>query len=223
MGKKIAIDGPAGAGKSTIARLVAQKLSFFYVDTGAMYRAIALFFLREGIDPADTGKMKEKCREAHVTIRYENEEQQVYLNGECVTPFIRTGEVSSMASCASVVPEVRGHLLSLQQSLARDHDVVMDGRDIGTTVLPDAEVKIFLTASVQVRAKRRYLELVEKGEACELEKIAAEIAERDERDRTRTASPLVQAEDAVLLDSSELTISETAQSILQIVKEKMGI
>ncbi|MBR2257402.1 MAG: (d)CMP kinase [Blautia sp.] len=222
MGKKIAIDGPAGAGKSTIARLVAGKLSFIYVDTGAMYRAIALYFIRQGADGSDTGMIKEKCREAEVSIRYENQEQEVYLNGERVTPFLRTGEVSRMASCCSAVAEVRSHLLDLQRGLAREYNVVMDGRDIGTTILPDAEVKIFLTASVEVRAKRRYLELLEKGEPCDLEQIKAEISERDERDRTRAASPLVKAEDAILVDSSDMTIDETANKILEIVLEQMG-
>lgn len=222
MGCNIAIDGPAGAGKSTIAKLVAKELSFIYVDTGAMYRAIALYLLRKGTDKNDPGKIAADCQEADISIRYENGEQQVLLNGENVTGDLRTEEVGNMASVSSANPKVREWLLSLQRDLAAKHDVVMDGRDIGTTILPNAEVKIFLTASVETRARRRYLELKEKGISCDLEEIKKDIRERDKRDMTREISPLMQAEDAALVDTSDLTIPQVVKRILQIYQEKMA-
>lgn len=216
----IAIDGPAGAGKSTIAKKVAKELSFIYVDTGAMYRAMALYLHRNGIDAEDTERIAAACGGADISIEYRNGEQVVLLGGENVNPFLRTQEVSAMASKSSAVPQVRTRLVQLQQELAASQNVVMDGRDIGTVVLPDAQVKIYLTASVEVRARRRFLELQEKGEPAVFEDIAAEIAERDHRDMTREVSPLKQAEDAVLVDSSDLTIEEVAERILGIVREK---
>ncbi|MCM1038732.1 MAG: (d)CMP kinase [Ruminococcus sp.] len=215
MGYNIAIDGPAGAGKSTIARKVAAKLGFIYVDTGAMYRAMALFLMREGVDAKDAGAVSRKCKEADITIRYENGEQVVYLNGENVNGMIRTEEVSQMASLTSPNPDIRKRLVELQQKLAADADVVMDGRDIGTCVLPDAEVKIFLTASSAVRAERRYKELTAKGEKCDLELIEKDIIQRDHQDMTREISPLQAAEDAVFVDSSYMTIDEVAGVILE--------
>ena len=215
----IAIDGPAGAGKSTIAKLVEKKLGFVYVDTGAMYRTMALHFLRKGIDPADEASIAEACRDVDVTIRYEDGAQQVILNRENVSDLIRTEEVGSMASATSVYMPVREKLVELQQELARKTNVIMDGRDIGTCVLPDAPAKIYLTASVDVRAKRRYGELVEKGVECDLESIAEDIKERDHRDMNREHSPLKQAEDAVLLDSSLMTISQVADAIIAIARE----
>ena len=215
MGFNIAIDGPAGAGKSTIAKKVAKKLGYIYVDTGAMYRAMALFLLREGVDPENTEVVNEKCKEADITIRYEKEEQVVYLNGENVNAFLRTEQVGNMASVTSANPNVRKKLVELQQKLAANADVVMDGRDIGTCVLPDAEVKVYLTASSKVRAQRRYDELTAKGEVCDIVVIEKDIIERDHQDMTREISPLKQAEDAVLVDSSDMTIEEVAETIMK--------
>ena len=218
----IAIDGPAGAGKSTIARKVAEKLSFIYVDTGAMYRAMALYLHRKGIDADDTETIARVCTEPGISIEYRDGEQVVLLDGENVNSFLRTQEVSDMASKSSAVPEVRKRLVELQQKLAAEQSVVMDGRDIGTVVLPDAQVKIYLTASVGVRAKRRFLELKEKGENPVLEKIEEEIAERDHRDMTRDVAPLRQADDAVLVDSSDMTIEEVTSHILNIIHDRTG-
>ena len=216
----IAIDGPAGAGKSTIARRVAHELSYIYVDTGAMYRAMALYLHRNGIAAEDTDRIAAACDGAQISIEYRGGEQIVLLGGENVNPFLRTQEVSAMASKSSAVPQVRTRLVQLQQELAARQNVVMDGRDIGTVVLPDAQVKIYLTASVEVRARRRFLELQEKGESPVLEEIAAEIAERDHRDMTREVSALKQADDAVLVDTSDMTIEEVSEQILRIVREK---
>ncbi len=214
MSINIAIDGPAGAGKSTIARRIAAKKGYIYVDTGAMYRAMALFLLREGVDPSDTASIDAKCQEADITIGYENGEQIVYLNGENVNGFIRTEEVGRMASCSSPNPNVRKKLVELQQKLAADADVVMDGRDIGTCVLPKAQVKVFLTADSHERALRRYRELTERGEQCDLAVIEQDIIERDRQDMSRELSPLKQAEDAVLVDSSHMTVEEVADAVI---------
>lgn len=219
----IAIDGPAGAGKSTIAKRVAKALSFIYVDTGAMYRAMALYLYRNGIDAEDREKIAAACGGAEISIEYRDGEQIVLLGEENVNPFLRTQEVSAMASKSSTVAEVRTRLVQLQQELGAKQNVVMDGRDIGTVVLPNAQVKIYLTASVEVRARRRFLELQEKGEKAVLEEIEAEISERDHRDMTREVSPLKQADDAVLVDTSEMTIEEVTEKILQIVREKTGL
>ena len=216
----IAIDGPAGAGKSTIARRVARELSFIYVDTGAMYRAMALYLLRRKVNRDDTEQIGNICQDAEISIEYQNGEQIVLLNDENVNSYLRTEEVGNMASVSSAVPRVREKLLSLQRKLARDMSVVMDGRDIGTTILPDADVKIYLTASSLTRAKRRYLELQEKGTVCNLDEIQKDIEERDQRDMNREISPLRQAEDAVLVDSSDLTIQQVVDRILQIFRSK---
>ena len=208
MGYNVAIDGPAGAGKSTIAKLVAKEKGYIYVDTGAMYRGLAIHFLDKGIEPRETDKVIEACKDAEVTIAYEDGVQHVYLNGNDISSRLRNEEVGNMASVTSAIPEVRKKLLELQQNLAKTQDVIMDGRDIGTCVLPGADVKIYLTASVETRAKRRYDELKEKGEDCNLEEIAHDIEERDHRDMTREIAPLKQAEDAVLVDSSHMTIEE---------------
>ena len=216
----IAIDGPAGAGKSTIARRVAKELSFIYVDTGAMYRAMALYLLRREVNKDDTEQIGNICQDAEISIEYQNGEQIVLLNDENVNSYLRTEEVGNMASVSSAVPRVREKLLSLQRKLARDMSVVMDGRDIGTTILPDADVKIYLTASSLTRAKRRYLELLEKGTVCNLDEIQKDIEERDQRDMNREISPLRQAEDAVLVDSSDLTIQQVVDRILQIFRSK---
>ncbi len=218
MSYNIAIDGPAGAGKSTIAKLVAKRMNFIYVDTGAMYRAMALYLLREGVNKEDTGKIEEVCEKADISISYKEGEQIVLLNGENVNGLIRTEEVGNMASVSSPNPKVREKLVQLQKELAKKTDVVMDGRDIGTCVLPDANVKVYLTASVEVRAARRFKELTAKGETCDLNQIERDIMERDERDMTREISPLKQAEDAVRIDSSELTIEEVAEAIIALCK-----
>lgn len=214
MGYNIAIDGPAGAGKSTIAKLVAKELGYIYVDTGAMYRGMAIYFLEQKIDPEDTKGIAEVCKDASVSLGYENGVQQIYLNGKNVTSMLREEAVGNMASRSSAVPAVREQLLTLQRELAEKEDVVMDGRDIGTNILPNAETKIYLTASVETRAKRRYLELQEKGIDCNLVEIAKDIEERDYRDMHREIAPLRQAEDAVLVDSSDMTIDEVVEAIL---------
>ena len=220
MSYQIAIDGPAGAGKSTIAKEIAKKLGFIYVDTGAMYRAMALYLLRKEIPMDDSGKISDASQAADITIAYKDGLQQVLLDGENVTGLLRTEEVGNMASVSSANPDVRKKLVELQQELANRENVVMDGRDIGTCVLPAANVKIYLTASVGCRAKRRFDELTAKGEACDLAVIEADIAKRDHQDMTREHSPLRQAEDAVLLDSSELTIQEVVEQILAFVETK---
>ncbi len=221
MGKSVAIDGPAGAGKSTIAKLVAKELGFIYVDTGAMYRAMALYLLEKGIDRNDTQAIEKACEDADISIDYENGVQVVLLMGKNVNDRIRTEEVGNMASASSVNPKVRQKLVALQQKLAEEKDVVMDGRDIGTVVLPLSRCKIYLTASSSVRAKRRYDELTEKGEVCDLEKIEKDIIERDHRDMTREHSPLRQAEDATLIDSSDMTVEEVKEAILSEAKRKL--
>lgn len=220
MGYSIAIDGPAGAGKSTIAKLVAKRKGCIYVDTGAMYRAMALYLIRNGVAAPDAAVISEKCREADITIRHVNGEQVVFLNGENVNGLIRTEEVGNMASSSSANPDVRIKLVELQRKLAQDSDVIMDGRDIGTCVLPDATVKIYLTASSGIRAKRRYEELTAKGEACDFSKIEEDIIKRDHQDMTREISPLKKAEDALLLDTSAMTIEEVAEKIMQICVQK---
>lgn len=216
MSYNIAVDGPAGAGKSTIAKEVAKRKKLIYVDTGAMYRAMALFMVREGVDLRNTNEVIQKCRKADITIRYEDNVQVVLLNGENVNAYLRTEEVGNAASAVSVIPEVRSKLVELQQQLAADSDCIMDGRDIGTCVLPKADLKIYLTASSEVRAKRRYDELAARGERCDLKKIQEDIEERDYRDTHREASPLKQAEDAVLVDSSEMTAEEVIEKIISL-------
>lgn len=220
MSFNIAIDGPAGAGKSTIAKQLAKELSFIYVDTGAMYRSMALYFMRNGISKEDEAAISDACKNVEVSIVYENGEQQVLLNGENVSKEIRKEEVGKMASATSVYKDVRKKLVELQQKLAADKDVIMDGRDIGTCVLPNAQVKIYLTASVETRAKRRYQELQEKGVVCDLEAIKKDIADRDYQDMHREISPLKQAEDAVLVDSSDMGIEEVVETIKNIYREK---
>ena len=213
MGYNIAIDGPAGAGKSTIAKLVAKEKGYIYVDTGAMYRGLAIHFLKKGIQPDEKEKIIDACKDAEVSIGYEDGAQQIYLNGENITSMLREEAVGNMASISSAVPEVRAKLLDLQRNLAKEKDVVMDGRDIGTHVLPNADVKIYLTASVECRANRRIKELTEKGIACNYDEIAQDIQERDTRDMNREIAPLKKADDAVLVDSSDMTIEEVVKAI----------
>lgn len=216
----IAIDGPSGAGKSTIAKAAAARMNFVYVDTGAMYRAMGLYFLRKGIPASDEAAIAKAVEEVSVTISYDNGTQQVLLNGENVSDLIRKEEVGSMASAVSVYMQVREKLVELQQELARNENVIMDGRDIGTCVLPEADLKLYLTASTKVRALRRYKELTAKGTQCILEQIEQDIAERDYRDMHREHSPLKQAEDAVLLDTSEMNIQQVIERILELAGEK---
>ena len=222
MSFNVAIDGPAGAGKSTVAKSVAELKNFIYVDTGAMYRAMALYFLRKGIDKTDESAINTALGQVEITIRYENGAQQVILNGENVSGLIRTEKVGNMASATSVYKKVREKLVELQKELARQADVIMDGRDIGTCVLPDADVKVYLTASSAVRAKRRYNELKEKGTDCDLDEIEKDIIDRDYRDMHRENSPLKQAEDAVLLDSSDMTLKEVVDAIVAMIEKKQG-
>ena len=218
----IAIDGPAGAGKSTIARRVAARRSYVYVDTGAMFRAMGLYMGRAGIDVSDEAAVSAACGRPDITIEYRDGEQVVLLDGENVNGLIRTQEVGELASRVSVHPAVRTRMAELQRELARTRSVVMDGRDIGTVILPDAQVKIYLTASAEVRARRRFLELEAKGQSPDLSAIEAEIRERDHRDMTRPVAPLRQAEDAVLVDTSDMTIDEVAARIMEICAEKLG-
>jgi len=220
MNKEIAIDGPAGAGKSTIAKRVAEKLGLIYVDTGAMFRAIVLYMTGKCVKSNDTDKVKEGLNNIRLDIVYENGEQQIILNDENVSRLIRNPEISKAASSFAQVPEVRERLLILQRELADKRPVVMDGRDIGTKVLPSASVKIFLTADVRVRAERRYKELTEKGEKVNLEDIMSDIKSRDEQDMNRKVSPLVQAGDAVLVDTSSLSIDEVVDTIIKIACDK---
>lgn len=215
----IAIDGPAGAGKSTIAKKLAADLGYVYVDTGAMYRAMAYYFLQNNIAADDEAAISAACPDVNVTIEYKDGVQQVILNGENVNGVIRNEEVGNMASATSVYPVVRTKLVEFQRQLAAKQSVIMDGRDIGTVVLPDANVKIYLTASSKVRAKRRYDELTAKGEKCDLDAIEQDIIDRDYRDMHRETSPLKQADDAVLLDSSDLDIDGVVAKMKEIIKE----
>ena len=216
----IAIDGPAGAGKSSIAKLVAERLSFIYIDTGAMYRTMALYFMNRGINTKDQMLVESRCEEIDIRIHYENGEQQIFLNGENVSVEIREEQVGNEASVVASYGKVWEKLVALQRSMAASSDVIMDGRDIGTVVLPDADVKIYLTASSAVRAERRYKELTEKGAVCDLKKIEEDIKIRDYQDMNREISPLKQAEDAVLVDSSDMTIEQVIEEIISIVEKK---
>lgn len=219
MAHSVAIDGPAGAGKSTIAKRVAKQMQFIYVDTGAMYRAMAIYFIKNNIDPTDKMAINSSIEDISISIEYDNGEQQVILNGENITGILRTEEVGNMASKISVYAKVRSKLVDLQRELAKTTDVIMDGRDIGTTVLPDADVKIYLTASVEARAGRRFRELVEKGIEADQDAIKKDIEERDYMDMNRENSPLRQAEDAILVDSSDMSIDETVETIIDIISK----
>ena len=221
MSYQIAIDGPAGAGKSTIAKRIASELSFIYVDTGAMYRAMAIHFIKNNIAADDSEAVSRTCVSADITIEYHNGEQVVLLDGESVNGIIRTEQVGNMASATSANPDVRRKLVELQQKMAEVQNVVMDGRDIGTVVLPNATLKIYLTASSKTRAMRRFLEFQVKGMQCTVEEIEADISERDERDMNRKHSPLRQAEDAILVDSSDMTIDEVVAEILKLYRERV--
>lgn len=218
----VAIDGPAGAGKSTIAKMVAKKMNLVYVDTGSMYRAMALSCIRQGIEANDHERVAQAVKDLNITLEYEDGIQQVILNGENVNAYIRTEEVGNMTSAIATYGEVREKLVAMQQAIAREKDVIMDGRDIGTCVLKDAPVKIYLTAAPRTRAERRYLELKEKGQECDIDTIEKDIIDRDYRDMHREISPLKQAEDAILVDSSDMTIQQVVDAISDIIRERIS-
>jgi len=219
MSYSIAIDGPAGAGKSTIAKRIAKQKGYIYVDTGAMYRAMALFLIRENITADESEKISAKCKEADISIEYRDGEQIVLLNGENVNGLIRTEEVGNMASASSVNGDVRKKLVELQQKLAATTDVVMDGRDIGTCVLPNANLKIYLTASSKVRAERRYKELLEKGQETTYDEVLADMKLRDENDSNRAYAPLKVADDAIIVDTTDLTIEQSLEKVISVITE----
>ncbi len=216
----IAIDGPAGAGKSTIAKLAAKGLGFLYVDTGAMYRAIGLYLLENEVDYNEESQLLEALDKINIEIKYVDGAQRVILNDRDVSEMIRREEVGQAASTTSALKPVRAKLLDLQRDIAAKNDVIMDGRDIGTNILPNAELKIYLTASVEVRAERRYKELVEKGETPDFEEVKKGIEQRDYQDMNRDIAPLRQAEDAVLVDTSDMTIDEVVARITELAEER---
>ncbi len=217
---KIAIDGPAGAGKSTISKAVAKKLGFIYIDTGAMYRAVGLYAVRKGVDSADKDGVVSILDGVNITLSYNESGQQIFLNGENVSTDIRLPEISVAASNVAVIPEVRLKLVELQRELASKNDVVMDGRDIGTYVLPDAEVKIFLTASKEERANRRYKELLEKGVKTDYESVMADMLYRDKNDSEREFAPLKPAEDSIIFDNTYISAEESVDKLCEIVSER---
>lgn len=219
----IAVDGPAGAGKSYLARQIAKRLGYIYVDTGALYRSVALYMTEEGIAPSDADSVIAALSGVSVSLDYADDgEQHVFLNGSDVSSEIRNPEISLAASSVSAIPEVRAFLLNIQREMARTHNVVMDGRDIGTVILPMAQVKIFLCANKSARAKRRFLELTEKGIETTLEAVESEMSLRDKNDSTRKVAPAVPADDAVILDNSELDREETIEAALEIIAEKLS-
>ena len=213
----IAIDGPAGAGKSTIAKIVAKRLGYPYVDTGAMYRTLALACFRAGLSADRQEEIVKQCQSVNVSLGYDNGTQKVYLDGVDVSAQIRQEEIGNMTSSIAVYPQVRELMVDMQKRIAQENNVVMDGRDIGTVVLPNADLKIYLTASARTRAERRYKELVEKGQQCDIDAIEADIIERDYRDMHREVSPLKQADDAVLVDSSRMDISQVVEKIISFI------
>ena len=220
---KIAIDGPSGAGKSSVAKALSKKMGIVYVDTGALYRTVGYYIRSFGADPKSADEVTPHLKDINIEVKYENGTQCVYLNGENLGDKIREPEISMYASAVSAIPAVRAFLLETQKSVARANNVVMDGRDIGTVILPDAEVKIFLTASVECRAMRRVLELKEKGMEAKYEDVLAEMIERDNNDRNRDVAPAVAAADAVVLDNSELTMEETLEKIIEIARTRIDI
>ena len=220
---RIAIDGPGGAGKSTLAKAVAKKLDILYVDTGALYRTVGLYVRRLDIDPKDAKAVGESLGGLNIEVRYEDGAQKVYLNGENPGDAIRTPEMSMYASAVSAIPAVRAFLLETQKDIARKNSVIMDGRDIGTVILPDADVKVFLTDSPECRAMRRYKELLEKGQTVRYEDVLAEMNQRDHQDSTREIAPAEAASDAVLLDNSDLDLEGTVEAVIALVREKTGV
>lgn len=222
--KSIAIDGPSGAGKSTLAKLLAEELGFLYVDTGAIYRTVSLFAFRQGGEPTDTAAVTDLLGSIAVDLRYGDDGlQHMFLNGEDVTDEIRRHEISRYASAVSAIPAVRAFLLQMQRDMAERQNVVMDGRDIGTVVLPEADVKIFLTASPEDRAERRLAELLARGQACDFKTVLADILERDRNDSNRAAAPLRKAEDAVLIDTTGISLEQSLHGLLQVIKEKVEV
>lgn len=221
MSINVAIDGPAGAGKSTIARRAAKELGFIYVDTGALYRTVGLFSIRKGFDTKDAEKVISTLGDIKITLGFKDGEQRVYLNEEDVSEAIRTPEASMGASNVSAIPKVREFLFDLQKNIAKENDCLMDGRDIGTVVLPDAQVKIFLTASPETRAKRRYDELIAKGTDVKFEDVLDDLIKRDYQDTHRDIAPLKQADDAVLVDTSSLTFDGSLEAVKNVIKEKL--
>ena len=215
----IAMDGPVGAGKSTIADCVARSLGILHLDTGAMYRAVGVTALKRGIDPADREKVTEMCRNISLDVSYESDGQHTFVDGEDVTGILRTEEASMAASKVATYPGVRAEMVEAQQHMAKSHDMLVDGRDIGTRVLADAPVKIFLTASPEVRARRRFLQLQEKGIHEDYEKVLDDLIKRDKQDMSRETDPLKKAEDAVEVDTSEMTFQESVDEILRIIRE----
>lgn len=221
--RSIAIDGPSGAGKSTLAKRLAQELGFLYVDTGAIYRTVGLAAHRRGADPSDAAEMETILPQLAITMGYgEDGLQHMYLNGEDVTGAIRENEISACASKAASLPMVRDFLMEMQRRTAREHDVIMDGRDIGTVVLPQADLKIFLTAAPEARAQRRYRELLERGQQADFDQVLQEVIERDRRDMERETAPLRQAQDAVLADTTELDLEGSFQLLLKIIRDRLG-
>ena len=221
--RSIAIDGPSGAGKSTLAKRLAQELGFLYVDTGAIYRTVGLAARRRGIDPADAGAVGAILGSLTITMGYgEDGLQHMFLDGEDVTQAIRENEISACASKAAAIPAVRDFLLEMQRKTAREHSVIMDGRDIGTVVLPQADVKIYLTAAAEARAERRYKELLERGQQADFDQVLQEVKERDLRDRSRETAPLRQADDAVLADTTGLDLEGSFQLLLGLIRERLG-
>ncbi len=221
MGYAMAIDGPAGAGKSTIARLTAKKLDLIYIDTGAMYRAVAYYFHNNNVSTESETEINDACNKIDIKIKYENDAQQVILNGENITAHLREEAVGKMASKVAKLGAVRKKLVELQQGLAKSERIIMDGRDIGTCVLPDADAKVYLTASSRVRATRRYNELVEKGEECNIDTIEQDIINRDYEDMNREISPLKQADDAILVDTSDMNIEQVVERLIEIYGESI--
>ena len=220
---KIALDGPSGAGKSTVAKALAKRLGIIYVDTGALYRTIGLYVRRKGIDKDDRDGIISCLDEIDLNMEFKNSEQIITLNGEVVGDSIRTGEIAMYASKVSAIPEVRSFLLDTQRDIANKNSVVMDGRDIGTVILPDAEVKVFMVASPEARAERRYKELVAKGESCTLESVLADINLRDKNDSTRQAAPCVPASDAVIFDNSGYDVEQSVDKVIEIIKSKVSL
>ncbi len=221
MAINVAIDGPAGAGKSTLARAAAKDMGFIYVDTGALYRTVGLYSIRKGFDTKDSEKVISTLGDIKITLGFKDGEQRVYLNGEDVSEAIRTPEASMGASNVSAIPKVREFLFDLQKNIAKENDCLMDGRDIGTVVLPDAQVKIFLTASPETRAKRRYNELKEKGSDAKYEDVLGDLIKRDYQDTHREIAPLKAADDAVLVDTSNLTFDGSLEALRNVIKEKL--
>lgn len=217
---RIALDGPSGAGKSTVAKALAKEMGIIYVDTGALYRTVGLYVRNKGLDKMDTPNIISCLDEISLGMEFVNGEQIITLNGEKIGNEIRTGEIAMYASAVSAIPEVRAFLLETQRKIARENDVVMDGRDIGTVIIPDAEVKIFMVASPEARAKRRFIELQAKGEDCTYESVLADIITRDTNDSTRKTAPAIPAKDAVHLDNSDLNIEETVQKVIEIIESK---